>query len=107
MSHLCIQVVQSSRLELMLNCHILALENIKIGLILECAMIPSKKSAQLVYFEIWDMDCSVPRVVRLIDDEEVLAAAYSESGMPYVGLTGLLQLPNIVVLEVIRLRRFT
>ena len=37
----------------------------------------------------------VPRVVRLIDGEEVLTAKYSESGMPYVGLSDLLHLPNI------------
>ena len=37
----------------------------------------------------------VPRVMRLSDDEEVLTAVYLESGMPYVGLTNLLHLPNL------------
>ena len=37
----------------------------------------------------------VPRVIRLIDGEEVLTAKYSESGMPYVWLSDLLHLPNI------------
>ena len=47
-----------------------------------------------------DMGCSlqplhVPRVVRLIDGEEVLTTKYSESVMPYVGLSDLLHLPYI------------
>ena len=37
----------------------------------------------------------VPRVVRLIDGKEVLTAKYLESGMPYIGLSDLLHLPNI------------
>ena len=38
----------------------------------------------------------VPRVVRLCDGVEVIVAAYSESGMPYVGLSELLHLPDII-----------
>ena len=37
----------------------------------------------------------VPHVVRLSGGVEVIIAAYSESGMPYVGLSGLLHLPDI------------
>ena len=37
----------------------------------------------------------VPRVVRLIDGEEVLTVKYSESSMPYIVLSDLLHLPNI------------
>ena len=36
-----------------------------------------------------------PFVVRLCDGVKVLIAAYSESGMPYVGLSELLHLPDI------------
>ena len=36
----------------------------------------------------------VPRVVRLCDHEEVVTATYSDSGMPYVGSSELLHLPN-------------
>ena len=35
------------------------------------------------------------REVRLSDGEEVSTAAYTKSGMPYVGLTDLSHLPNI------------
>ena len=76
-----IQVVLSRPLELMFNCHALDLDDIVIGLILGCAMM-----LQLL---------RVPRVVRLSNGEEVLTAAYSESGMPYMGLTVLLHLPSI------------
>ena len=37
----------------------------------------------------------VPRVVRLCDGVEAIIAAYSESGMPYVGQSELLHLPDI------------
>ena len=37
----------------------------------------------------------VPRVVRLCDGVEVIIAAYSERGVPYVGLSELLHLPDI------------
>ena len=37
----------------------------------------------------------VPRVVRLRDNEEVITATYSDSGLPYVGLSEILHLPNI------------
>ena len=46
-------------------------------------MMLSKVSAQLVYSEIWGMDFSyirVPRVVRLIDGEEVLTTVRHSSG---------------------------
>ena len=52
----------------------------------------SRISAQLVYCEISDRDY---RYNVYFDGEEVLTAKYSESGMPYVGLTDLLHLPNI------------
>ena len=38
---------------------------------------------------------NVPRVVRLCDHEEVITATYSDSGVPYVGLSEILHLPNI------------
>ena len=36
----------------------------------------------------------VPRVVRLCGHEEVITATYSDSGMPYVGLSEILHLLN-------------
>ena len=63
----------------MRNCHVLDMEDIVIGLTLGCEMMLSKISAPLVYSEIWGMDGSllrVPQVVRLIDGEKVLTAAY-------------------------------
>ena len=45
----------------------------------------------------------VSRVVRLCDGVEVIMAAYSESGMPYVGLSELLYLPDISKCSALRL----
>ena len=37
----------------------------------------------------------VPRIVRLCDGQEVISASYSEKGMPYLTLVGVLNLPNL------------
>ena len=37
----------------------------------------------------------VPRVVRLCDHEDGITATYSDSGIPYVGLSDILHLSNI------------
>ena len=60
----------------------------------------SRISAQLDYwitarYGIWTTAITCPSVVWLIGGEEVLIAKYSDSGMPLVGLTDLLHLPNI------------
>jgi hypothetical protein len=39
----------------------------------------------------------VPRIVRLVDEKEVLVAQYAENGMPYVSLLDLLELPNLTM----------
>ena len=37
----------------------------------------------------------VPRIVRLCDGQEVIRAAYSENGMPYLTLVDVLNLPTL------------
>ena len=80
-SHKFIQVIPFRPLELMLNCHVLQLGVIVIGLMLGCVMMLSIIYVQLAYFEIRVMQLLlVPRVVQL-------TAAYLASGMSYVGST--------------------
>ena len=38
----------------------------------------------------------VPRIVRFCDCQDVISADYSQNGMHYLALTGVLNLPNLI-----------